>query len=674
MKRSRPVSLEVLEDRTVPANFQIPWADPRHLTLSFAPDGTAIAGQSSTLFQKLNAEMSTAVWEGEILRALQTWVVNANLSVGVVPDDGQPFGTPGLKEGDPRFGAIRIGARPMGPDVLSVSVPYDPSLSGTWGGEVLLNSNVDFTAPGWGLYVVMLHEFGHVFGLPDSDDPTSVLYHNARVTGMPVALSPADVAAFQGLYGRPPLDPNEVPGSNNTFHTATPFRFPTSPQRFDLSTPLVAFGVLTAPGDADFFSLRTPRYNGPMTFRVQTAGVSLLRPQLTVYDAAGGVVGQAQSTNILGDTVTVKLGHVAAGAVYYVRVEGATRDLFAVGRYGAAVTFDRELDTSAAQIAAVLGGPFDTLPASQIDKIFRDPEAPLDTDHPWHGSRQSALVLPTTPGFAPNRHYEVIDKLGAGDSAYYSIQAPRSASGAPVVLTASVNTLGVNGVTAQLQVLDDKGNAIAATVLVNGTGTYTLQAGDVPPGLHCYLKVTVPNGTLARANTYSVVADFGGPLASLRTFVGGTLTPAAPQQSYNLYVAQTQMFQFDLTLKQPSVQTKSAVEFTIKDQAGNVVLDLIARAGETVSCVSILLRPGPYTATFTAKMAGGVVAPLACRLCGNSITDPIGPALNDPTLQPLYTTPTVPNGPTNQPGDPLYYYYPGGFISIDPFFWVRLAV
>ena len=31
-----------LEDRTLPATiFGIPWADPGHLTLSFAPDGTA---------------------------------------------------------------------------------------------------------------------------------------------------------------------------------------------------------------------------------------------------------------------------------------------------------------------------------------------------------------------------------------------------------------------------------------------------------------------------------------------------------------------------------------------------------------------------------------------------------------------------------------------------------
>jgi hypothetical protein len=671
MTRSRPLSLEVLEHRAVPANFGIPWADPRHLTLSFAPDGTPVGGRTSNLFGTLNAEMSTAAWESQILRAVQTWTVNANLSVGVVPDGGQPFGTSGLPEGDPRFGDIRIGARPMSADVVAISVPYDPSLSGTWAGTIVLNSTVNFTKPGSNLYLVMLHEFGHVFGLPDSNDPTSVMYHNTSSTGMPVALSPADVATLQGLYGQHPIDPNELTGSNNSFQTATPIRYPTSPQNFDLATPLVAYGVLTAPGDGDVYSLRTPHYHGPMTFIVQTAGVSLLRPQLTVYDAAGTVVGQAQSVNILGDTVTVKLDHVLPNAVYYLGVRAATRDLFAVGRYGVAVTFDNKLDTSADQIAAVLRAPLDVLPASQIDKLFRDPNATLDSDHPWHGSLQSALVLATTPGFAPNRHYEVIDSVHGGRSAYYLIHAPQNASGAPVVLTVSVNSLRVNGATAQLQVLDSKGNPIAATVLVNGSGTYTLQVGNLPPGQDYYLKLTVPRESDARHDLYSVVVDFRGPLASLRTFVSGTLTPATTQQSYTLYLAQTQMFQFALTLNQLSAQTNAVVEFTLKDQAGNVVVDLTAGAGQTVSCVSILLHPGAYTATFTAKMTGAT-APLTYRLRGNSITDPIDPALNDPTLQPQYTTPTVTG---NQPGDPLYYYYyPGGIISIDPFLWVPLAV
>src|SRR5881275_2725888 len=106
MKARRRLSLEVLEDRCTPAAYGIPWHDATHLTLSFVPDGTAIAGHQSTLFQTLDQQMPRAQWKRIITRALQTWADYANISVGVVEDGGQPLGTPGSMQGDARFGDI----------------------------------------------------------------------------------------------------------------------------------------------------------------------------------------------------------------------------------------------------------------------------------------------------------------------------------------------------------------------------------------------------------------------------------------------------------------------------------------------------------------------------------------------------------------------------------------
>ena len=58
--RPRP-AVEELESREVPAAF--PWPDGSHLTLSFAPDGTSIAGQPSNFFQTANQKGSAAAWE-----------------------------------------------------------------------------------------------------------------------------------------------------------------------------------------------------------------------------------------------------------------------------------------------------------------------------------------------------------------------------------------------------------------------------------------------------------------------------------------------------------------------------------------------------------------------------------------------------------------------------------
>ena len=51
-RSKRPV-VEQLEAREVRAVVGLPWMDPTHLTLSFAPDGTSIDGEQSSLFQTL---------------------------------------------------------------------------------------------------------------------------------------------------------------------------------------------------------------------------------------------------------------------------------------------------------------------------------------------------------------------------------------------------------------------------------------------------------------------------------------------------------------------------------------------------------------------------------------------------------------------------------------------
>ena len=125
-KSKSRLTLEPLEGREVPAVFGFAWPSPAHLTISFVPDGTQIAGNASDLSSKLNAEMPSATWQAQILKAFQTWAVHANIDIGVVPDDGSPFGTNGLMQGDPRFGDIRIGGLAMAPSTLAVSTPPEP--------------------------------------------------------------------------------------------------------------------------------------------------------------------------------------------------------------------------------------------------------------------------------------------------------------------------------------------------------------------------------------------------------------------------------------------------------------------------------------------------------------------------------------------------------------------
>lgn len=175
MRTTRALNCEELEKRLLRADVGLPWHDPMHLTLSFAPDGTQIAGDSSDLFQTIDAQFPTAAaWEGVITQAFQTRVAEANISVGVVADDGAPFGVAGLMQGDPGFGDIRIGARPMSPDVYAITVPPNPYVSGTLSGDVILNSAADLNSSD--LFDVVLHEAGLSLGLLENTDTQSVMY------------------------------------------------------------------------------------------------------------------------------------------------------------------------------------------------------------------------------------------------------------------------------------------------------------------------------------------------------------------------------------------------------------------------------------------------------------------------------------------------------------------
>src|SRR5690348_6306045 len=96
----RRLQIECLEARTMFDGNGLLLSNDAYLTLSFAADGTVVAGQANALAAKFNAIAPQSVWENAILQAFQTWAVRTNADVGVVADGGQPFGTPGPTRGD----------------------------------------------------------------------------------------------------------------------------------------------------------------------------------------------------------------------------------------------------------------------------------------------------------------------------------------------------------------------------------------------------------------------------------------------------------------------------------------------------------------------------------------------------------------------------------------------
>jgi len=197
-RRTRRLMLEPLESRQMLDGAGAPWLMAPNLTISFAPDGTDIAGYSNSLYTTLDSIAPTSAWQAAIERAFQTWAQHIGTAVNVVGDGGNPFGAPGFTQGDPQFGDVRIGAVPLHSGVIAISIPHNDVVSGTWAGDILFNSNAALNNLDE-LFAVALHEAGHVFGLGHSTDPDSVMYRH----GISPVLTPTadDVATLQQLYG-----------------------------------------------------------------------------------------------------------------------------------------------------------------------------------------------------------------------------------------------------------------------------------------------------------------------------------------------------------------------------------------------------------------------------------------------------------------------------------------
>jgi hypothetical protein len=641
MARKTRLNLLQLEDRRVPATFGVAWPDPRHLTLSFAPDNTAITGGASELFQALNAIAPTADWQRDIVRAAQSWASLVNIDVALVSDNGAPFGSPPAPGPVHSFGAIRIGALPMDSTALAIAVPPDPFFADNWSGEIIFNSNATITPGQTDLYSIFLHEFGHAFGLPNSDDSTSVMFGTA--TAPQTGLTPGDVAAIRALYGARGHDVHDADEDNGSFDFATRLGYPDDDDDVpaDGTYPLLIMGDVSASGpnaDVDFYEFHNFEaqespfdYSGPLTVRLQSGGISLLAPKLTVYREleSGGyqLLGSASSATP-GDVVSVSLSQSVPGGQYFFKVEGAVPDQFGVGRYALSVTLDAKYQAQpyAGALQRIIRGPYEDLGHEDYAKLFLDPEnAELNDDQGTDDDFATAFQLATASGYSPGRRFQTVASLATPtDVDVYRIRTPQQAGVVTLALTG--RAVGDNGTVPALGLFNAALEPVPMTVLANSDGRVTFQATGLVPDADYYVRASAsqPGAT----GNYELTVTAVPVTAKLTPFTQGELTAHPVVNS--LVVVKNQIFHFLLSAQGPA---GSSATMLLTDAGGTAVAVLTAPAGSARSSRPILLRPGIYHARFVSENASGGAVSFDLR--GTVLSDPIGPVLQDPSLNPV---------------------------------------
>jgi hypothetical protein len=342
------------------------WAVPRRITYSFVPDGTSIGGVPSNLQATLNARFPGVSWEGEFAQAAASWQKVADINLSPVPDDGSPIGVAGDQQGDARFGDIRIGgyAQPSGQLAFAYLPP--PANGGTNAGDIFFNTSQSWRIDGttFDLETVAIHEFGHALGMDHSTVGAAAMW--PAYTATKQVLTAADVGGIREIYGARRHDAFDADGSNNT-----------GGQADDITSHLDASGQLTlsgldittpvtiASGDNDWFKVVAPATTtGTMVVRMQSDGLSLLSPTVTVFNAAGTTILGQQSSVAYGDAVGVTLTGVTPGRAYLIRARGATGGNSGYGAYALQVNFGSSPlgpvavpDTRMARTTDLGGGP-----------------------------------------------------------------------------------------------------------------------------------------------------------------------------------------------------------------------------------------------------------------------------------------------------------------------------
>jgi hypothetical protein len=208
------------------------------------------------------------------------------------------------------------------------------------------------------LFTVAAHEFGHALGL-DHTSSTSQAIMYPTYNGINAGLNSDDIAGIENIYsGNLPRSPDTYTalGLGGSFATAVNLDSQIDPVA---GTALVGNLDHTTVSELDYYTFNAPSTtSGTFAVTVQSSGLSLFSPSLTVYAAdQNTVLGSASGLGQFGTTLTVSVSGAVPGAQYYALAQGADTTAFSTGRYALALDFgSNPIPTEPSSIIAIPNG------------------------------------------------------------------------------------------------------------------------------------------------------------------------------------------------------------------------------------------------------------------------------------------------------------------------------
>ena len=131
---------------------------------------------------------------------------------------------------------------------------------------------------------------------------------------------------------------NSGGSSDGTFATASNLNSLINPTALTAVVPNLD---LNAIAQSEYFTFGAPSgTTGTLTLNVQSRGLSLLSPNVTVYASDGlTVLGSASGLGQYGTTLKVSIPGVYSGEQFYVKVQGADTTVFSTGNYAMTLNF-----------------------------------------------------------------------------------------------------------------------------------------------------------------------------------------------------------------------------------------------------------------------------------------------------------------------------------------------